>query len=167
MIIFSSSRRTAWALARALVGVACIVAGASAQSTPARPGGAAPTGITLSGAAGAVTVGWAAVAGAARYYVVRSDGATAKGTELGAPVSTTAFLDKTASAGMTYYYRVAAARADGRRDTSAAVAYTVPKPRANDTLRTRSPPATGPIGVDSMDAPHTRRITILLERELP
>jgi hypothetical protein len=169
MSIFSLTRRITSAVARAPWIIACIVAHAAAQSTPVRAVLTAPTSITLSGAAGAVTVGWTAVAGAARYYVLRSESATAKSTELGQPVTITSFLDKTATAGSTYYYRVAAVRADGRRDTSAAVAYTVPKPRTTDTLPARSPSLTRPTGLHSRDlgSPHLRPLTILLEREVP
>ena len=169
MSIFSLTGRVGSALARTPWLVACIVAHAAAQSAPVRAVLTAPTSITLSGAAGAVTVGWTAVAGAARYSVLRSETATAKSTELGQPVTITSFLDKTATAGATYYYRVAAVRADGRRDTSAAVAYTVPKPRTTDTLPARSPSLTRPIGLHSrdVDVPYTRPLTILLERELP
>jgi hypothetical protein len=169
MSIVSLTSRIGSSFARAPLVFACIVAHVAAQGAPVRGVLVAPTNITLSGAAGAVTVGWTAVAGAARYSVLRSETATAKATELGSPVTTTAFLDKTATAGTTYYYRVAAVRADGHRDTSTAVAYTVPKPRTTDTLPARSPSLTRNIGIDSRDlgAPHTRRPTILLERELP
>ena len=169
MSIFSLNRRVASALACSPWVVACTVAHAAAQSTPARGVATAPTSITLSGAAGAVTVGWAAVAGAAHYYVLRAEAATAKATQLGPPVTTTTFLDKTATASTTYYYRVAAAGANGRRDTSAAVAYTVPKPRTTDTVPARSPFTTRPIGLQSrgLGASHTCRLTTLVERELP
>jgi hypothetical protein len=167
MSTFSLALRVRLALARAAWIVACTAAHAAAQSAPVRAVLAAPTSITLSGAAGAVTVGWTAVAGAARYSVLRSETATAKSAELGQPVTITSFLDKTATAGSTYYYRVAAIRADGRRDTSAAVAYTVPKPRTTDTLPARSSSLARPTGLHSrdVDVPHLRPLTILLERE--
>ena len=101
----------------------------------------APSGVTVSGTAGAVTVAWGAVStsstttmttslsttstSSVTYRVLRSSDPAAQGADLGAPTAATSFVDATAAAGSTYYYQVVATQ-NGVTSASPKVAYSVP-----------------------------------------
>ena len=97
------------------------------QAAPTARPPRGPTGITVSGAAGAVTVSWTAVGTGLHYLILRGASAVVPPAELGRSAALS-FVDTTARAGRTWFYYVVALRANGARDTSAVVAYTVPAP---------------------------------------
>jgi len=122
--------------AAALVAVLSVIGrDAAAQAKTTGRSARAPTGITVSGAAGAVTVAWTTLGPGTQYLVLRAPNVVAAATELGR-ASTTSFVDTTARASRTWFYFVVALRPDGARDTSAVVAYTVPAPSPS----TQKPP---------------------------
>jgi hypothetical protein len=116
------------ALASILAGTALgqVRPGPQVTMQPAAVPPAAPTGVTLTGTAGAVTVKWTAVVGATGYHVLRSTSATAPATDISGLVTTTSVIDKTSAAQTTYSYRVAAVYANGTQGTSPPLSYTVP-----------------------------------------
>ena len=76
-----------------------------------------PPVFTLSNTAGGVQLSWTAVSGAPRYNIYRKTG-TGSWAWLAASTGT-GYLDATASAGVTYTYRMAVVTADGKSSLSA------------------------------------------------
>ena len=138
MRLVRPSRRTTALGLLLLATVALRVAGQI--RVPVRPLALA-TGITLSGTAGAVTVAWTAAPGATSYRVQRATGSTASYTDLGHLVTTTAMVDTSAVAGVTFYYEVVSFFPSGAKSVSAPAAYTVPPPAKRVPIRKPMVPA--------------------------
>ncbi|MGO8672686.1 MAG: PKD domain-containing protein [Capsulimonadaceae bacterium] len=88
---------------------------------------ASPTGLTASGGAAQATLSWSSVLGAATYNVYRSTSSHGEGSTPILSTSTTTATDTGLSAGITYYYTVAAVNSAGTSAQSAeASALTLP-----------------------------------------
>lgn len=104
--------------------------GGAAPTVPA-----APTSLTATPSTGAVTLSWTAVTGATGYEVSRATASAGPFTKLtSAPQAATTYRDGAASAGSTYWYRVAAVNAAGTGPASAVVSAAVPAPPAVVTV---------------------------------
>jgi fibronectin type 3 domain-containing protein len=69
---------------------------------------AMPTGVSATADASSITVSWSSVSGAYSYYVYRSDSSNGTYNIVGSGIMSTNYMDNSASAGATYYYKVSA-----------------------------------------------------------
>jgi acid phosphatase type 7 len=89
----------------------------SGAPTPPAP----PTGLTANAGDAQVVLNWSASSGATSYNVKRSTTPGGPYTTIAPNISTTSFTDSTVANGITYYYVVSAANAEGESADSAEV----------------------------------------------
>lgn len=98
-------------------------------STPTPTVPAAPSNLAAAVSTGAVSLSWGAVSGATGYDVFRGTASAGPFTKLtAAPQATTTYRDASVSAGITYWYRVAAVNGAGAGPASGVVSAAVPAP---------------------------------------
>lgn len=78
------------------------------------------TGVTATGDPGAITINWAADAGAVSYDVYRSTSSTFGSTPTWSGITATSYADSTATPGTTYFYEVSAVDPNAASPTDAA-----------------------------------------------
>jgi hypothetical protein len=114
---FTATGTAATPTAFLLNGVACGSGGGGGSPPPA------PTGLTATPGNDAVTLSWAASAGAVSYNVERSTTSGGPYTTVGTP-TTTSFTDSSVTNGVTYFYVLEAADLAGTSPNSAQVSAT-------------------------------------------
>ncbi len=120
--------RHKWLLAVVALGLAGSLAcggGSSPAPTPPSPPSVPGqvTGLTATAGINQIALSWTAVSGATSYNVERGAASTGPFTSIATPTATT-YNDASATAGVTYYYEVAAVNASGTGTASAVASAT-------------------------------------------